>query len=109
MRYRRRRRGCSWPGMSGCQRPPRRMTELSDRIASLSAEKRALLARRLAGNGRPVDTALPIPHRRGDDCPLSFAQQRLWFLDQLDPASAAYNIPLALRLEGRLDVRVLEQ
>ncbi|BBU62178.1 hypothetical protein MSC49_21130 [Methylosinus sp. C49] len=41
--------------------------------------------------------------------PLSFAQQRLWFLAQLDPGAAIYNIPVALRLSGKLDVRSLER
>ncbi|HEY0544285.1 MAG TPA: amino acid adenylation domain-containing protein [Pyrinomonadaceae bacterium] len=41
--------------------------------------------------------------------PLSFAQQRLWFLDQLQPGSAAYNMAGALQISGRLDVKVLER
>lgn len=40
--------------------------------------------------------------------PLSFAQQRLWFLHQMDPRSAAYNMPLALRLSGKLGVEALQ-
>ena len=52
--------------------------------------------------------APPItPAGRDGKLPLSFAQQRLWFLDQLDPLNASYNIPAALRLEGRLDVDAL--
>jgi amino acid adenylation domain-containing protein len=49
----------------------------------------------------------PIP--RDGDLPLSFAQQRLWFLDQLDPANIAYNNPYAVRLSGALDHHALER
>ena len=41
--------------------------------------------------------------------PLSFAQQRLWFLHQLDPLGATYNVPAATRLTGRLDLRALAE
>ncbi|GHO57935.1 non-ribosomal peptide synthetase [Ktedonobacter robiniae] len=49
-----------------------------------------------------------VPQERGEEVQLSFAQQRLWFLAQLDPQSAAYNLPHALRLHGPLQVDVLE-
>ncbi|BAY73747.1 amino acid adenylation domain protein [Nostoc linckia NIES-25] len=41
--------------------------------------------------------------------PLSFAQQRLWFLDQLEPGNPAYNISLAVKLKGQLEINLLEQ
>ena len=46
---------------------------------------------------------------RGEELPLSYAQQRLWFIQQLEPESAIYNVPIAVRLEGMLDVAALRQ
>jgi amino acid adenylation domain-containing protein len=73
---------------------PLRLLFESPTIAGL-ADGLALL------NAAAAPPILPVP-RRGD-LPLSFAQERLWFLDQLDPGSVQYNVPAALRLLGRLD------
>jgi len=62
---------------------------------------------RLTAKGISVLPLVPVP--REGDLPLSFAQQRLWFLDQLEPDSPFYNIPTALRLTGSLNLDVLEQ
>ncbi|WP_295615448.1 non-ribosomal peptide synthetase [Chamaesiphon sp. GL140_3_metabinner_50] len=50
-----------------------------------------------------------VPISRSRNMPLSFAQQRLWFLDRLMPNHPFYNIPLALNLTGSIDLRALEQ
>jgi amino acid adenylation domain-containing protein len=55
--------------------------------------------------GRLPPPVLPVP--RGPAPPLSFSQQRLWFLDRLDPGSAAYNMQLGVRLRGPLEVAAL--
>ncbi len=63
-------------------------------------------------DGEPVPPAAAqrIPRREGGGpAPLSFAQQRLWFIHRLDPASPAYNMPRALRLRGALDVGALRR
>ena len=89
----------------------REMSDLGKRIANLTPEKRALLERHLLNKGRSsLLTKLEI-RRRGfsEPCVLSFAQQRLWFLDQLEPGSSAYNIPRTIRLSGRLNVTALQQ
>ncbi|MDT5296658.1 MAG: hypothetical protein QOJ76_3538, partial [Acidobacteriota bacterium] len=65
------------------------MSKFLQRLAALPAEKRTALISRLP--------------------PLSFSQQRLWFIDQLEGASPFYNLPAAFRFRGQLEVAVLER
>jgi hypothetical protein len=85
------------------------------RLAHLSPYKRELVLKQLRQKGMlpPVDNnhqQLPMqPVPRQEDFPLSFAQQRLWFLDQLKPGLITYNIPLAMQINGRLNLKVLKK
>ncbi len=85
------------------------MSDLLKRLADLSPEKRRLLEMRL--QMARSETAGPVlgPRERGDAVPLSFAQQRLWLVDELEPGTGAYNVPVTLRLSGRLDVDALRR
>jgi len=95
-----------------------------DILKNLSPKQRELLMRRLAtaSDSKPEEKAVeplreePPPERlpllpRGADgggaFPVSFAQERFWFLDRLEPGGTAYNIPAALAMRGSLDVPVL--
>src|SRR5690349_5823612 len=72
----------------------------------LSAAKKALLEARLRQNaGKDADA---ISRRNQTEAPLSFAQQRLWFLDQFSPGSCAYNVPRVFRLTGTLSLQALQ-
>ncbi|MFB1485371.1 amino acid adenylation domain-containing protein, partial [Corallococcus sp. RDP092CA] len=73
-------------------------------VAELARRVDALVAEGLGVQAPPL-----VALDREERMPLSFAQQRLWFLNQLEPDSAFYNIPLSIRLEGALDVAALEQ
>nr|WP_323754844.1 non-ribosomal peptide synthetase [Rhodococcus rhodochrous] len=61
-----------------------------------------------AGAGAGAGAARLVARRRPDRVPLSLAQQRMWFLNRLEPHSAVNNIPVAIRLSGRLDIDALQ-
>jgi len=83
-----------------------------DRLAALSPKQQELLRAKVRRREPSNDVAgaePPLPAARDRDLPLSFSQQRLWFIDQFEPFSAAYNISFAFRLEGTLAVPALER
>jgi amino acid adenylation domain-containing protein len=85
------------------------MSALSEKLRSLTPEQRALFELRLRERTAAQSRLIPRAARRGDGLlPVSFAQQRLWFLHQLQPGSALYNTFLTIRLTGPLDTPALE-
>ncbi|MEG4350117.1 amino acid adenylation domain-containing protein [Microcoleus sp. LAD1_D3] len=91
---------------------PLRVLFESPTVASLSDSLRDSFASRISqiGSSQQKLEAPPIDRApRGPELPLSFAQQRLWFLDRLQPGDPAYNIPAAVRLKGAIDVTALER
>ncbi|EYF03728.1 non-ribosomal peptide synthetase [Chondromyces apiculatus] len=74
----------------------------------LTPEQRALLDRWMHGDAPEVPAGDPLrPAGLGPEAPASFAQERLWFLERLQPGTPIYNEPLALRLRGALDLPAL--
>ncbi len=80
------------------------MNEFRDRLQDLSPAKRALLEKLLRQQAPTAEPLAAIPRRAAGSPPvLSFAEQRLWFVDQLEPDHPFYNLPLAARMTGPLD------
>ncbi|MFC4159172.1 amino acid adenylation domain-containing protein [Chitinimonas lacunae] len=80
--------------------------------ATLEQLKRAVMLQKLRQrqeSGGAVAGQTLAPVRRDQPLPLSWAQQRLWFLEQYQPGLSRYNMPLAWRLEGQLDYQALGQ
>src|SRR6185295_4765012 len=84
--------------------------ELREELGRRKTEILAVLGAAAATSSARAAPETAIPRRAitAEGLPLSFTQERLWFLQQLEPELAAYNIQLAWRLLGTLDVTALE-
>src|ERR1051325_4535998 len=92
------------------RRSPNPMSDIAKQITELSVEKRQLLDRFLKKAGLNLTSAVIIPQRRDTDkFPMSFAQERMWFLDQLEPNRPIYNLPDTHFFKGPLDLDALQR
>ncbi|UKP00598.1 non-ribosomal peptide synthetase [Nostoc sp. UHCC 0870] len=79
--------------------------QLQSRLASLTPEKRALLEKLLRQQANSSQTI--SPRNNHTELPLSLAQERLWFLHQINPSDSAYNIAISWQLAGKLQISIL--
>ncbi|UKP00594.1 non-ribosomal peptide synthetase [Nostoc sp. UHCC 0870] len=85
------------------------MSNYSQILSTLTPEQKALFERRLKEKGLTLPQSSTIPPRnQTENIPLSFAQQRLWFIQQLEPDSYIYNVPCVLKMQGDLQLSALE-
>ncbi|MEM9486114.1 MAG: condensation domain-containing protein, partial [Cyanobacteria bacterium P01_F01_bin.116] len=88
----------------------KRLATIAKRLATLSPQKREAFLKLLQQEG--IDpTKLPIlpANRQSNTFPLSWSQERLWFIHQLEGPSATYNIPVVLKISGTVQVDALEK
>ncbi|HEU4511158.1 MAG TPA: condensation domain-containing protein, partial [Pyrinomonadaceae bacterium] len=85
------------------------MLDISTRIANLPPSKRKLLELALGNRDESLPSKAISRRSTTGEIPLSFAQQRMWFLDQLEPNHAAYHLAGAIRIDGPLQVGILEK
>ena len=86
------------------------MNNIYEQIANLSPEKRAVFEKMLLEEGVDLSQMPILPRTdKSVGAPLSFSQQRLWFLDQLEPGSPLYNICSPVRIKGKLNFDAVQQ